>query len=695
MAGILKGRGALAKQTKKMQEARKQEAKQSGGLTGGRSGNNIAATLARIKLTTQQYLSKYIDQYLLLRTEDEVISYFDKVISAGIAAIDTETTGLDPWTCKVVGLCLYVKGEKPCYIPVGHVGHVTQQLLPGQVSMDFLKSQLERCKGVKWIYHNAKFDIKMIIHSFGLKLDCYWDTFIAAMLLNENEPHGLKHLHLKYCNSQDTEPLTISTLFDGLNFALIPIESAYLYAAGDAIKTYELYEFQKKHLDSPALAGPRWIMDNIELPVLPVIIDMEEQGVHVDKEYCKVLHDKYSKKLEDAEEACYKCLDKYREEIALYMRTTPNHKLSTPISLNSPTQIAILLYDILKLQPKTKSRNGSARGTGEEVLASIDHEFPKLLLEFRAQAKLISTYVDKLPNVVNPQTGNIHPTFHQMGAATGRMSSSDPNLQNIPSHNKDIRKMFTAQPGYYLVSGDYSQQEVRVLAHICGDENMRQAYADNLDIYSWIGSMVYKVPYEECKEFYPDGTTNTEGKKRRTSMKSVVLGLMYSRGVQGIAEQLHMTVKEAQEITDAFYDAFPRIKQCIEESHESARTRGYVETVKGRKRRLPEMQLPPYEFKIQDSSKLVTFDALDFDSIDEPTIPIERKNYYAARMDKAYGFSQKQKIKEEALAEGIEIIDNGGKIADASRQCLNSRVQGQLDGDGPLYIEPYYSRVCA
>ena len=425
MPGILKGRAALARKSKEIEAARKQQAKQSsGGLSGGRSGNNISATIAKIKLTTQQYLSKYIDQYLLLRTDEDVIDYFDKVIEAGIAAIDTETTGLDPWTCKVVGLCLYVKGYKPCYIPVGHVGHVTHQLLNGQVSMDLIKTQLQRCDKVKWIFHNAKFDIKMLMHSAGVRLSCYWDTLIAATLLNENEPHGLKQLHLKYCNSQDTQPLTISTLFDGLNFALIPMECAYLYAAGDAIKTYELYEFQKRYLDSESLKGPRWVMDNIELPVLPVIIDMEETGINVDKEYCKVLHDKYTKKLQDAEKACYECLDKYKDEIELYKRTTPNHKLSDPISLSSPTQIAIILYDILKLKPKSHKDFG--RQTGEQVISLIDHEFPKLLLEYRAQSKLITTYVDKLPNVVNPETGRIHPQFHQMGAATGRLSSSDP-----------------------------------------------------------------------------------------------------------------------------------------------------------------------------------------------------------------------------------------------------------------------------
>lgn len=171
---------------------------------------------------------------------------------------------------------------------------------------------------------------------------------------------------------------------------------------------------------------------------------------------------------------------------------------------------------------------------------------------------------------------------------------------------------------------------------------------------------------------------------------------MYSRGAQGIAEQLGISMKEAQDITNAFYDAFPKIKQCIDDSHEQARRYGFVETVYGRKRRLPEMQLPEFEFRVKDPTKLVSFDALDFDSdMSDPQIPEERKRYFWDKMTHAYGYKQKAVIRDEALSEGIEIIDNGGKIADASRQCLNSRIQGQPNGDGPLYIEPYYSRVCA
>ena len=671
MAGLF--RQSRVDYVKKIEKQKKAEAKKQADATfsGGRSAANLISTINQIKLTVQTNLSKYKDKYLLLTTEEDVTSYFDDIVDCKLAAIDTETTGLDTLSCKLVGLCLYVEGKKPCYIPVNHVGHITKQRLAGQISEEFLNSQLSRCDDVKWVFHNAKFDIRVLRHTVGIDLKPYWDTMAAAKLLNENESAALKNLHLKYCDSLDEKALTISVLFDNLNFALIPIDCAYLYAAGDAIKTFELYKFQKKFLDMDSLKGPKYVFDNIEMPIIPVLADMEDCGIHVDMEYAHSLQEKYHKLLDEAEKACYDCLAKYQTQIDLYKRLTPNHKLSNPISLGSPTQVAIILYDVLKLKPKTLKDLG--RKTGEDVLLLIDHEFPKLLLKYREMAKLISTYVDKLPEIVNPGDGRIHCSFNAMGAKTGRMSSSDPNLQNIPSHNKDIRKMFTASPGYYLVSGDYSQQEVRVLAYICGDENMRKAYEDDMDIYAWIGSMVYNVPYEECKEFYPDGTTNPEGKKRRTSMKSVVLGLMYSRGAQGIAEQLNISLKEAQSITNSFYDAFPKIKECIDSSHKQAHDYGFVETVCGRKRRLPEMQLPEFDFKIKDASKLVTFDALDFDfdSSSEPVIPEERKQYYWAKMHKAYGWAQKQRVKAEAAAEGIEIIDNGGKIADASRQCLN------------------------
>lgn len=413
----------------KASAAAEQKAKSSQSLAGSRSGSNVAATIKQIQYTAQTVLAKYVDQYLLLKDEQSIREYFDAIIDYGMAAIDTETTGLDTMVCKIVGLCLYVPGKKPCYIPIGHVGYVTQTVLGGQVSKDLLKELLDKCyaAGVKWVLHNAKFDMRVIKHTIGSTIIPYWDTMIAAKLLNENESAALKNLHLKYCKSQDDKALTISNLFDGLNFALIPMDCAYLYAAGDAIKTWELYEFQYKYLFSGKLEGPKYVFEHIEMPLIPVLAQMEDNGIYVDKAYAKSLQVKYHTLLEEAEKACYDCLAKYQDKIDLYKRLTPNHKLSDPIGLGSSTQIAILLYDIFKLEPKSTKDRGK-RGTGEQVISQLDHEFPKLLLRYREMAKLISTYIDKLPAIVNPQDGKIHCGFNAYGAATGRMSSVDPKF---------------------------------------------------------------------------------------------------------------------------------------------------------------------------------------------------------------------------------------------------------------------------
>lgn len=684
--GFLKGSIQSVKQAAKIARAAEKRLQQSqaGTLSGGRTAVNLEGTIQQIKATTARYLSKYVQQYLLIRDEASAIEYFDKIIENGIAAIDTETTGLDTLHCKIAGVCLYTPGEKPCYIPMNHIGYISKQRLNHQLSEEFIGAQLRRCidAGVKWVFHNAKFDIRVIKHTCDVVLTAYWDTMIAAKLLNENESAALKNLHLKYCDSQDDKALTISNLFDGLTFTLIPIDCAYLYAAGDAIKTFELYEFQKKHLESDRLAKVYKVFTDIEMPLIPVVVDMEDQGVFFDNEYAATLHDKYHKLLSEAEAACYECLNKDADKIDMYKRLTPNHKLSDPISLNSPSQIATVIYDILKLKPSSNKDYG--RKTGVEVLKLMDHPFPELLLKYREMSKLITTYVDKLPAVVNPDDGRIHCSFNQVQAVTGRMSSSDPNLQNIPSHNKEIRKMFVAAPGNYLVSGDFSQQEPKALAHMSGDENFIRAYAEGKDIYAWCGSIVYNLPYDQCLEFYLDENgnktdkVNVEGKKRRSEMKSVILGLMYGRGPQTIAEQLNVTVKQAQSIIDTFYKSFPRVKEYVDRVQHQAATMGFVETAYGRKRRLPDMMLPEYQFKIEDPTKLVRFNPLDFDSdISLPTeVPPDKAAYYTEKMSKAYGWAQKQKVRDEAAQDGLSIIDNGGKIADASRQCVNSTIQG-------------------
>lgn len=488
-----------------------------------KGGKGLYQTISSIVAIVNTKLGKYADKYELLRDEEAVRDYFQAIREYKTAAIDTETDGLDPITCNLAGVCLYVPGRKPAYIPMHHVSYVTGTPSANQVADECIAKELQACQDaeVKWVYHNAKFDIRVIKNALGVRLTAWWDTQLAASCLNENESHRLKDLHLKYCDSQDDESLTFDKLFDEVPFTYVPITSGYLYAAGDPLKTWELMEFQQKFLNPDKLPGPYNVFRNIEMPVVDVVADMEDRGVCLDLEFADELSKKYNEQLKEREAKVYEVLDMYKEEIEEFRNTNPNTMLSNPIGIGSPKQLAIVFYDILKLKSPDKDK---PRGTGEEIIQQLDTPLSKALLDYRETQKLLSTYVDKLPQVVNPKTGRVHCSFHQYGAATGRFSSSSPNLQNIPSHNKEIRKMFRASPGYVLISSDFSQQEPRTLAHMSGDEHLIQAYIDGKDIYAWIAEKIYKVPYEECKEFRPDGSKNPEGKKRRDSVKSIILG---------------------------------------------------------------------------------------------------------------------------------------------------------------------------
>jgi DNA polymerase I-like protein with 3'-5' exonuclease and polymerase domains len=266
------------------------------------------------------------------------------------------------------------------------------------------------------------------------------------------------------------------------------------------------------------------------------------------------------------------------------------------------------------------------------------------------------------------------------------------NLQNIPSQKTtlsdgtiidaghDIRQMFIAGEGMVIVGGDFSQQEPRCLAHMSGDEHMINAYLEGKDLYATIASKIYKMPYEECKEFRPDGTVNPEGKARRTSVKPVLLGIMYGRGVPSIAEQMKITPKEAQKIIDDFYTEFPKVKEFVDFAQSFARDYGFVETAWGRKRRLSDMQLPPIEIKPCVKSYSDNFDPFAFDTKDtisqEDYVPNEIYSKYYNLLNRARGQSQRQQVLDMALQEGYSIKDNRGFIEDAKRQCVNSIIQG-------------------
>lgn len=644
-------------------------------------GGGLIETIARINALVNSKLGKYADEYeyYLEEDKDKFVRYIDKCIENGCVAIDTETTGLNPITDKIVGMSLYTPGLKAIYIPIHHISYITGVEVEGQLKKSFLKEQLCRLTdGVRIIMYNAKFDLRVIKNQLGVTLHCYFDCHLAAMCLNENEPHGLKNLHSKYVLDGKEDEFAFGKLFDGITFDYVPIRTGYIYAARDAIDTYELYEWQLPYLTKDNelckeydLVGVSNVFWNIEMPCIDVLADMEDTGIAFDLNYAKELSEKYHKRAEENVEEFYKILDMYSDEIKKFKSSNPSQgsKLSDPINISSPTQLAILFYDILKVNADEKL----GRSTGVEALEKIDNPLCKAILDVRATEKLLSTYIDKLPECILSD-GRIHCSINQYGAKTGRMSSDSPNLQNIPSHNKDIRKMFVASEGCLLMSADFSQQEPRVMTAMCADSSMIQAYKDGKDLYASIASLAFNKPYEDCLEFRPDGTTNKEGKERRSQAKSILLGILYGRGINSIAEQLHTTKQKAQQIQDKVFKGFPAIKKFEQDSIKMAQECGYVTTFWGRKRRLPDMQLPEFEFKWKPGYGDV--DPLSFDTeITNNEVDEDAVRYYTAKLHNSF-YNAKLKVKAEAEHEGIIITDNGGKIADATRQTVNARIQG-------------------
>ena len=349
--------------------------------------------------------------------------------------------------------------------------------------------------------------------------------------------------------------------------------------------------------------------------------------------------------------------------------------MKSPVELTSPTQLAILIYDVLKHPVVDKK---SPRGTGEEILNKIDIPLSKLILKQRGLLKLINTYIDKLPTCVCEKTNRLHAQFQQLGADTGRFSSKDPNLQNIPSHEKSIRMLFTASPGYVLVGSDFSQQEPRLLANYAQETNMINAYCEGKDLYATIAANVYHNDYWDNMEFRKDGTANPEGKKRRSNCKSILLGLMYGRGVASIAEQMGCDMKEAQKVVDDFFNGFPKIKTWVSDTQEFAKNNGYVEDLWGRRRRLPDIQLPKFEVKFKDpkmNSDSNFNPLLGSKGLIQKVIP-PIIDQYKKKLEGCNGRKAVQEVIAKGSAEGLSIRDNSGFIAQAERQCVNARVQG-------------------
>lgn len=650
-----------------------------------------------IKENVYRILGKYKDNTVVIKTKEQLNDYIQASIENGIIAIDTETNNsLDPITCKLMGPCIYTPGQKNAYIPINHINPHTRERLSWQLTEEDIFEAFDKLNDTLIVMHNGKFDYQVIKCTTGKQLKVYWDTLLCSRILNENEKRaGLKEQYIDKVDSS-IEKYSIEHLFEGLEYAIFEPELFALYAATDAYMTYKLYLWQKKQFERVEHQKLYKLFLEVEMPIMEVAAEMELYGIEIDHEYAQRLSAKYHTMLEKVQSKIDAQLESYKDDIARWRLTdeanfhpkstkpdkngeykllkSKSEQLKDPPELTSPSQFAILLYDVLKVDPVD---NDNPRGTGEDIIKRIDNPLCSLVLEQRGIDKLIGTYIDKLPTCVNEKTHRLHAQFKQLGTETGRFSSSNPNLQNIPSHEKAIRMMFKAKDGYVMVGSDFSQQEPRLLSSYSGDENMINAYKQGKDLYATIASKIYHNDYWDNMEFREDGTPSPEGKKRRSSVKGLLLGILYGMGAQSIAITIKGTIEEARKIIDDFYKEFPKVKQWIDKTNEDAKVYGFVEDMWGRRRRLPDIQMPKYVISVDGESN----NTLDFNPIIGTLNLIKKEKHpkvaqYESDLNKATTLREINKIKSDAKKDKVTIIDNGGYISRAERQCVNARVQG-------------------
>lgn len=570
---------------------------------------------------------------ILLNTQVTLEQYINQCIADGEYVLDIETTGLDPFNDLIVGVCLYSPSQEPAYIPMLHTD-IDNKLLPGQLEVAVVKQHITRLmeSNAHWINHNIKFDAKFLMYRWNIKPNnMFWDTLIGAFVLNENEPtHGLKPLYAKYI-TKSKDKQSYKDLFEKTPFNYIPLDLAEVYGANDGTKTYALYKFQKQYLNPNHDRGDfkqlYKVFRDIEMALLPVLCDMELKGVEIDTKFAKELEVKYEQVALDQEQYLYDVIytrfaNKVKNHTALQeliAKQAKNKKLKGTkyqdlINFNSSPQLKYLFFDILGF-PKLYRRDPMSCGKEQQQLwldsdkvSKGQKEFLQAFMEWRKTVKLLTSFIVKIPEAREVKTNAVHTNFNQLGAKTGRFSSSHPvhkiNLQQIPSRNKDIRKIFTARPGHVFIGSDFSAIEPRILATVSQDPTMLQTFNDGIDIYASMASLIFNVPYEQCLEFHPEtGEKQPEGKDRRTQTKSVLLGIMYSRGAKAIAEQFGRDAKWGQELIDNFYKSFPSIKEIITRSMYQAEKLGYVCTITGRKRRLPNMRLDKENYLYQEASR--------------------------------------------------------------------------------------------
>lgn len=488
--------------------------------------------------TDLQEMSKKVCEYfqdssaILIQSVDDLHDYISDCIEFGYAGIDTETTGLDRVKDTIVGASLYVPGRPECYIPMKHLVPIFDTPYKGQLSYDEVSQEFQRIadSNIKLIFANADFDLAMIYKDLKADLNdrCYYDVILAWRCLKEDErDNTLKGLYNKYCLGGKGDPMKFRDFFTPKLFPYCKPEVAGLYAANDARITYELFKWQlpyvtkehpkcqKHHLE--AIADLVW---NVELPLIKVCQNMHRTGIYLDKDVAKVLQQRYNDRLAEEVKQLQAMIDEIiadKQYVAPYGTKRP-FTCGADFNPDSTVHVKYLLYTIMGLD----SSNGTS--TDKNVLGELNLPVTNQILKVRSTAVLINTFVKKLPKATTADS-RIHCNFKQIGAATGRFSSENPNTQNIPSHATDIRHMFRATPGYVMLSSDYKSQEPRITAFVSQDPSMIDAFSKNRDIYASIASVAFNQPYEKCLEFHPETHEyQPEGKARRSEAKTILLG---------------------------------------------------------------------------------------------------------------------------------------------------------------------------
>jgi DNA polymerase-1 len=494
-------------------------------------------------------------------------------------SFDVETTGLDEQTAELVGVCLAVDPPVAYYVPVGHLAGEAQhaegqmalfageaKLAQGQIPLETVIEAIRPAMtdpGIPKIAHNAKYDYA-ILQRYGLQVaPLGFDTMIAEWLCDPASKHlGLKDLAFHRLGVEMTEiRQLIGKGKEQKSFAEVPIEDAAPYGAADADMTLRLAVELRPEVERKGQEG---LLRDLEMPLIPVLAAMEKEGVGVDVEFFSKMSVELTQRLAELQEQIF--------EIA-----------GGAFNINSTQQLSDILFLRLNLPHeglrKTKSGHFSTAADVLAGLKSVDESgIISAIVEFRELGKLKSTYVDALPQMINPRTGRIHTSFNQTGAVTGRLASSSPNLQNIPIRTEvgqQIRRGFVAREGWQFLAADYSQVELRVVAHISQDEALLEAFRQDQDIHSTTAAAVYGIPIEEV-------TYN-----QRRFAKAVNFGLIYGMGPFRLARDTELTLAEAEQYIEAYFQRFPGISRYLEKTKQQARSQGYVETLLGRRRYFP------------------------------------------------------------------------------------------------------------